>query len=251
MKKILLSALMLSTLAVVSCNDSDDNSVGQDTGVYLPTKIESTENKQTFVYDSENRLIESKEINDDGSYTNHVTFGYLSGKLVSAKEITTEVGDTQTYVSTGDYTFTYQNNEVTITEVNTSNWGSSTETTVVTIDSNGRLISGENLSTVYDANGNLTKLVDAEGTETFEYDNKNGIFKNVKTPQWAFYVILDDWYYLNVNNITKMTWDNTSDNEVDFSNLNYEYNAANYPVKINVAGSDNFTNSVAVEYIKK
>lgn len=48
-----------------------------------------------------------------------------------------------------------------------------------------------------------------------------------------------------------MTWDNTSDDEDGGSNITYEYNAANYPVKINVAGSDNFTNSVAVEYIKK
>jgi len=250
MKKILLSALMLSTLAFVSCNDSDDNPGVQDTGVYLPTKIESTEYIQTFVYDSENRLIESKEIDDDGSYTNQVTFEYVNDKLVSAKEITTEVGDAQTYVSTEDYTFSYQDNRVTITEVYTSNWGSSTNTAVITIDANGKLISGDNLITTYDANGNLTELVEEDVVKTFEYDAKNGVLKNVKTPQWVFYVVLGDWYYFNVNNITKMTWDNAADNELNFSNITYEYNSANYPVKMNVAGSDNFANSINVEYLK-
>lgn len=83
MKKILLSALMFSTLAFVSCNNSDDNNTEVDaSGIYLPTKYESEESVQTFVYDSENRLIESKDIEDDGSRTNIVTFVYTNGQLV-------------------------------------------------------------------------------------------------------------------------------------------------------------------------
>lgn len=139
MKKILLSALMLSTLAFVSCNDSDDNSGVRDTGIYLPTKFTSEESTITFVYDNQNRLIEYKDVNNDEDYFKVYTFVYSDGKLVSAKEETTQVGETQTYVSTEDYTFTYQNNEVTVVNVYTSNWSNSTETSVYTIDANGKL----------------------------------------------------------------------------------------------------------------
>ena len=251
MKKILLSALMLSTLAFVSCNDSDDNSGVQDTRIYLPTKIESTEYIQTFVYDSENRLIESKEIDDDGSYTNQVTFEYVNDKLVSAKEITTEVGDAQTYVSTEDYTFSYQDNRVTITEVYTSNWGSSTNTAVITINANGKLISGDDLIATYDANGNLTELVEEDVVKTFEYDAKNGVLKNVKTPQWVLHVVLQDLYQFKFNNAVKLVDVDSDEEDQEITNISYQYNSANYPIKMNVSDSENFLDSITVEYLKR
>ena len=252
MKKILLSALIFSTLAFVSCNDSDDNNTGVDTsGIYLPTKFESEENVQTFVYDSENRLIESKDIEDDGSRTNIVTFVYTNGQLVSAKEVTTEVGNDQTYVSTEDYTFTYQNNEVTVVNVYTSNSSNSTQTSVYTIDSNGKLQSGNGLTVTYDSKGNVTKLVEDDFENTYTYDNQNGMFKNVNTPQWAFYLVLEEFHIFDINNVTKLTYKDSEDAEEDFSNISYQYNSANYPVKMNVTGSDDFSNSVTIEYIKK
>lgn len=252
MKKILLSALMFSTLAFVSCNNSDDNNTGVDeSGIYLPTKFESEENVQTFVYDSENRLIESKDILEDGSYSKVVTFVYTNKQLVSAKEVTTEIGDEQTYVSTEDYTFTYQNNEVTVVNVYTSNWGNNTRTSVYTIDSNGKLQSGNDVTVVYDSNGNITKLVEDDFENTYTYDNKNGIFKNVNTPQWAFYLLLDGFHNFDINNVTKLTYKDSEDAEGGYSNITYQYNSANYPIKMNVIGSDNFSNSITVEYLKK
>lgn len=251
MKKILLSALMLSTLAFVSCNDSDDNSGAQDTGLYLPTKLTSEENVQTFVYDSENRLVESKDVHTDGAYTSQVTFEYVNGKLVSAKEVTTEVGDTQTYVSTNDYTFTYQNNEVMVKDVYVSNWSNSTQTSVYTIDSNGKLQSGNGITVNYDSKGNVTKLVEDDFENTYTYDNQNGMFKNVNTPQWAFYLLLEEFHIFDINNVTKLTYKDSEDAEGGFSSMTYQYNSSNYPVKMNITGSDDFSNSVTIEYLKK
>lgn len=251
MKKILLSALMFSTLAFVSCNNSDDNSVNQDSGIYLPTKFESDENVQTFIYDSENRLIESKDIEDDGSRINVVTFVYANGQLVSAKEVTTEAGNDQTYVSTEDYTFTYQNNEVTVVNVYTSNWSNNTQTSIYTIDANGKLQTGNGVFVTYDSRGNITKLVEGDVEYTYTFDDKNGMFKNVNSPQWAFYLLLEGLHIFDINNATKLIYKDSEDAEGGFSNITYQYNSANYPVKMNITGSDNFSNSITIEYLKQ
>lgn len=120
-----------------------------------------------------------------------------------------------------------------------------------TIDSNGSLLSGGGLITTYDSKGNLIKLVNENKESSYEYDGRNGMFKNIKTPQWAMYLLLEDMHVFNVNNPTKTSYEDSEFHESNLSSFSYEYNSDNYPVKINVTGLDDFLNSVTIEYLKK
>nr|WP_297308875.1 hypothetical protein [uncultured Flavobacterium sp.] len=99
-------------------------------------------------------------------------------------------------------------------------------------------------------NGNLVKLEEEYSNETFEYDNKNGILKNVKTPQWAIYLLQEGLHTFYLNNVIKSSYENTRYNDSGISEMIYEYNTANYPVKIKSVSSED-SNTAVVSYIKK
>jgi len=260
MKKILFSALALSVLSFISCSKSDDNNSNEEnsTSVYLPVKITSENYVSTFTYDGKNQLIETKEADLETDYSSVATFVYNDAELTSAKKVTTEIekkadGTEKTYVSIVDYIFVYQDNKVTVTKKTNYN-GSDTTNTLVSeynINQDGKLLSGNNLTFTYDDKGNLTKEVNQWSESTYQFDDKNGIFKSVKTPQWTFYVVIGDFYEFKVNNVTKTLTKETGETSVETSTMTYQYNSANYPAKINIVGSDNYSNSVTIEYIKK
>lgn len=175
------------------------------------------------------------------------TFTYNGDQLTAVKETEIAPG----YTGTEDYVFTYQNNNVTakVTYTN-SNGANGNMTDVLTVDGNGRLMNYDGTNAVYDASGNLTKMTNSYEEYTFEYDTKNGIFKNVKTPQWAFVYVLDDHFMYKANNAVKVTYKDLEENQTYSQAISYTYNAADYPTKMVAVDEDNDAYTATIQYNK-
>lgn len=146
------------------------------------------------------------------------------------------------------YTFTYQNNKV-ISSYYDGRFPETVYSDEMMIDAKGNLITLWDNYYLTSLAGNIEKISNAYEQTIYEYDTKNGVFKNTKTPQWALVYLIDDDFALNlVNNCTKQTYTDLETNESDMYEIMYEYNADQYPVKISFPEEDYY---VMVEYIKK
>lgn len=252
MKKILLSALVLSGAIFTSCDKSDDQDDQQaSSAIYLPSKLTDESETVTFNYDSQDRILEYNSISESDALnvsTTKITFNYTGDELVSAKEVYTS----GTYTSTENYTFVYQNNQVTITNQYANNSGSSeTITNIYNLDGNGKLLSGDGATVTYDNRGNVSKMIEEDDFQIdLEYNNENGIFKHVKTPQFALIVIFDDYYMFKVNNPTKAISTDLDTNETYTNILTYQYNQDRYPTVFTATDAGDVYN-LNIEYIKK
>ncbi len=237
MKKIFLSAFILGSLTFTSCDKNDDDNQQEEVGI-LPTKImlnEDDSNTTTdYTYDNENRLIKFvEEYNEDGDYSSMwtVNLEYNGSELV-------KVTDNNKYISNGNENtnstiFTFEKNGNTITVNKESSWNGQTNnnTEIIKINDKGQLLADEYYTYTYDTKGNMIKYVGDEETATFVYDNKNGAFKNSKTPQWVFEYFLYQGTF-HVNNPVKMTYSDEEfpeDNEE--VNIEYQYNSGNFPIQ--------------------
>ncbi len=247
MKKLVLSAFILAGFMITSCEKNDDNTIPQTTeSSYLPVKINDTDGIYSFKYDNQNRLTEMKSSDSETAYI-LTTFTYEGDRLTAVKEQEVTPG----YSGTEDYVFTYQNNKVTVKVTYTnSSGGNGNMTDVFTIDGSGRLINYDGTTAVYDANGNLIKMTNSYEEYTFEYDTKNGIFKNVKTPQWVFIYVLDNHFMHKVNNAVKFGYKDLEENETYSQTVSYIYNAADYPTKMISVDEDNDTYTAIIQYNK-
>lgn len=243
MKKNALFVLAIAGITFVSCKD--DEIPTEQNSVNLPAKIYGDSGLVTFKYDNKNRLIEVKQGDSQTAYV-LTTFVYNGDNLASAK---VQEFAPDNYNSTEDYVFTYQNNQVVakITYVS-SNGSNGTDNDVFTIDGNGRLVNLHGGTALYDTNGNLIKTQTPNEETTYLYDNKNGIFKNVKTPQWAYIYILDEYYTHIVNNAVKIDYKDLDEDQTFSQAISYEYNKDNYPTKMQVAESDYY---IKIDYLKK
>lgn len=244
MKFYFLTLITLVSFSLVSCNEDDNNGNGQGDAVYLPDVIinkslqEGYDGVATlyFRYDKQNRLI-------------HI--------IQAMGEATAETGDTLSfnydsqgrlsYVVSADTTkFTYGGNKVFC--VNRTEDGYLKDT--LELGNNGELLKLYNADEVYnyeyDAKGNLNKynVKDINGnlihTTTLTYDNKNGLFKNIKTPSW-FFIREQAFPLCFVNN----TLQEVNDSVID--TFTCEYNDAEYPTSVEVSGSSKFI--LTVEYL--
>lgn len=247
MKKLALSAFLLAGFMITSCDKTDDNTTPQNTdSSYLPVKINDADGIYSFKYDAQNRMIEMKSGDSETAYI-LTTFTYSGDQLTAVKE--KEVAPS--YTGTEDYVFTYQNNKVSakVTYTN-SNGANGSMTDVFTVDGSGRITNYDGTNAVYDANGNLTKMTNSYEEYTFEYDTKNGIFKNVKTPQWVFVYVLDDHFMYKVNNPIKVGYKDLEENQTYSQAISYTYNAADYPTKMIVVDEDNDNYTAIIQYNK-
>ncbi|KAA5531913.1 hypothetical protein [Paenimyroides baculatum] len=205
--------------------------------IYLPSKIYGDSGPVTFKYDDKNRITEMKQ--GDSDYTITTTLNYTGDLVTSAKveEVTTE----NTYTS--DYTFTYQGNNVLISYDDNPE-----PVDAFTIDAKGRLVGYDGGSITYDTAGNIKKVTSPYDEYSFEYDTKNGVFKNVKTPQWLYVFLLDDYFFYLVNNSINIDYKDLESSETDTQTINYTYNTYNFPEKILFSNEDYY---IKVEYTKK
>ncbi|WP_146212714.1 hypothetical protein [Dysgonomonas alginatilytica] len=244
MKFYFLTLITLVSFSLVSCNDDSGN--GQADIIYLPGKIinksleEGYEGSATlyFRYDKENRVT------------------YI---IQSMNEAPAEEGDTLSFaydtegrlssvVTLFDTTkFTYNSNKVYCVQNNADTYYRDT----LELGSSGELLklySAEYLYTYeYDWKGNLTKYIGTNTVEgqtsitTLTYDDKNGLFKNIKTPSWYF--IKGQGFplcFMN-NTLQELHADGSADT------FTCKYNDVGYPVSVEVDGENKFL--LTVEYI--
>jgi len=236
MKKIIFATLIFVGFAFTSCEKDKEDELTTN-AIYLPAKIYGDSGPVTFKYDDKNRITEMKQ--GDSDYTITTILNYTGDLVTSAKveEVTTE----NTYTS--DYTFTYQGNNVLISYDDNPE-----PVDAFTIDAKGRLVGYDGGSITYDTAGNIEKVTSPYDEYSFEYDTKNGIFKNVKTPQWLYVFFLDDYFFYLVNNCVKIDYKDLESSETNNQTINYTYNTDNFPEKILFSNEDYY---IKVEYTKK
>ncbi|MDR2424523.1 MAG: BACON domain-containing protein, partial [Prevotellaceae bacterium] len=203
---------------------------------YLPKRIYGTnedgEWSGNFEYDEQDRLVRFSPVHKGFA----IEVAYLTDSTFRASYRDLDdnaVYRTDNYLIAGDSVHV---NEVEV-EINWS-WSYSYKI------ENGKMLYEnapyDSTSFRYDAAGNIAQV----NHHIYEYDNKNGIFKNIKTPLWLLYDIQLDVDYIDplyffVNNITAHI--------VDEETFSYTYNNDNYPVTIQFGG-DRRQATAAIEY---
>jgi len=245
--KISVYLLLFVIISFSSCKNDDYEIPKSSESEYLPVKINHPDYIFTFKYDTENRLIEMKSV--DSEIVSVVTsLTYEGDELISVREKQVS----SDFESTQDYIFTYQNNKVSAKISYTdSNGVEKNDADVITIDEKGDLINYDGTDAVYDVNGNLKKITNSDEEYTFEYDSKNGIFRNVKTQHWIFVYILNNHFIYKLNNAVKINYKDLKKNTTFSQLVSYTYNSAGYPAKIMVDDrSSNSTYTSTIQYNK-
>lgn len=244
MKKVVLSAFVLAGLMFTSCDKNDDNNPTEEgtvdvTKMYLPSKIVSDDYTTTYTYNNKGQVTKITE-SDGYEYT----FTYNGNQLVEVVSID------EVYKTT--YTFTQSGTKLTLNMKGEFNGQTQTDTEELTLDSKGNLINDGYFTYSYDANGNITKMTSDDSEEVkLTFDAKNGIFKNLNLPKWVSTYILENQTNL-VNNAVSINYEDSDFPEDNFTGtVKYDYNADNYPVKMEATSSIDGTYIQTIEYTKK
>lgn len=244
MKKLVLSAFVLAGLMFTSCDKNDDNNTTEEgtvdvTKMYLPLKVTGDDYTTIYTYNNKGQLTKIAE-SDGYEYT----FTYNGNQLV---EFVEKELDTKT-----TYKFTQSGNIITLNLVGEVNGEIYHDTHKLEVDAKGNLINDGYFNYTYDANGNITKMKSDDSEEIIlKFDDKNGIYKNVKLPQWVFAYIVSEQVNL-VNNAVNIDYKDSDFPEDNFTGtVKYEYNADNYPVKMEATSSIDGTYIQTIEYTKK
>ena len=244
MKKVVLSAFVLAGLMFTSCDKNDDNNPTEEgtvdvTKMYLPSKIVSDDYTTTYTYNNKGQVTKITE-SDGYEYT----FTYNGNQLVEVVSID------EVYKTT--YTFTQSGTKLTLNMKGEFNGQTQTDTEELTLDSKGNLINDGYFTYSYDANGNITKMTSDDSEEVkLTFDAKNGIFKNLNLPKWVSTYILENQTNL-VNNAVSINYEDSDFPEDNFTGtVKYDYNADNYPVKMEATSSTEGTYTQTIEYTKK
>ena len=257
MKKLLLVAFLATSLmSLQSCGGDDNvapsggsnngggnngggnngggnNGGGNTTTANLPIFIDiGDEDDVKIEYDSKDRF---SKITVEGS-TNVVSeFTYNNDVLTELK---------QTYGSISHPTkiainrFTYSNNSVNVVSDDPIRF----EKTMI-FDNQGLLLSTYNYRSssnekyteyyTYDNNKNMITFgIDNYYKVDYTYDNSNGIFKNVKMPQWAMYYSLYNSIHTGFCLSIYSNIEDISGGGKNMNNFQYKYNSDNYPISL-------------------
>lgn len=176
-----------------SCSDDDDGLLNEK---LLPSKIKSSNGESVvrFTYDEQNRLIKvnTTEI-FDGEQTSELKIYYDELNKINQAVKTSSYGDGEediirfSYEGANKISYTYKDKENVLLAEGRG-----------VIDSKGNLVwyekktygiyaSSAVYDYEYDNDGNVIRtVVDEKYAEAHKYDNKNGIFRYVNTPQWFY-----------------------------------------------------------------
>ncbi len=243
MKKLVLSAFVVAGLMFTSCNNDDNAPVEEGTvdltKMYLPSKIVSDEGTTIFTYNNKAQLTKISE-SDGYEYT----FSYSGDQLVEASSI---VNNIKTI-----YTFSQAGTKLTVNMKAEFNGQTHSDSEILTLDSKGNLLNDGYFNYTYDANGNIIKMKSDDSEEViFKYDDKNGIYKNVKLAQWVFAYVISEQVNL-VNNAVNINYEDSDFPEDNFiGTVSYNYNVDNYPVKMEAVSTLDGTYTETIEYTKK
>jgi len=235
---ILSSVLLLLT----ACSKDDDNY--NDSNKYLPTMVVSDGEISTTIikynYDQKNRLIKvvKTESYSQNNILNEISLSIDYDQFDKISRLTknaTTSGNPNSKVEIVNDTmrFTYSGTDII------------SDNSVSQINSHGQLLNHRTLNQdgtktlvakfcEYDSLGNLSKYTYTEPEQSvinvfeYDYDHKNGIFRDVNTPQWFFIVFLEENLNL-INNNTLQTL-HPEKGETSITTRTYEYNGDGYPV---------------------
>ncbi|MFV0538660.1 MAG: hypothetical protein ACK5M3_15040 [Dysgonomonas sp.] len=243
-----------------SCSDNDDvtdpETPIEETAVYLPSKISSPKGDLKFSYDDSDKITKMEWTDKTDTRSNYaIILSYdAQGRVSRVDRDLTGINQAHGYLVTYG-----AGGKVDVTE-DTSLGGNTLE---IFIDDEGYYISSVDAATLYykyDTNGNIIEEKHYQELEKPSYDDKNGVYKHVKTPKWALtttaisYIDEDflsrNWY----NNIVKL--DRTisiegGDDMVYVKTYDYQYNEDGYPTKADVVGTFGDAYTIGIEYIKK
>lgn len=231
--------ILIFTLSTAACSDDDAiiNFPGGTEAKLIPVKIYGEKNGgiTSFTYDDDNRIINCSYSFENG------------GKLSKYSEYTIEYDDNDNInrvvyqIIDGDtfiYTMTYEESCIIMKD--------KFYTSYIYIDSQNRVLkvsqsnnSNEELyfNYDYDNKGNLIRH-DINGIYySYSYDERNGIFNCVNTPQWFLVFMLNKEYHIsnNCNEITTYYLDENGDKKLRTTfELTYTYNDNGYPTKYHV-----------------
>ena len=187
-----------------------------------------------FKYDKLNRIVEINSFSNNDSILTFVS--YESDKIEVVKvysdgqnKVTVYNYDGSTVVAEGEKPI-YIDEKQQVTSY-------TKERPYASYDYNGKV------SFTYDENGNVSTHTsylwndERTRTETLKYDDKNGIFRNVKTPSWFLVTQIGEVAYQSLYNNCILSGEGEAPMDGDllsFSGYGYEYtyNSANYPEKI-------------------
>lgn len=148
--------------------------------------------------------------------------------------------------------FTYSKDTVFLTRKTSSN----TYIDKYIVNNQGMLLEIKSYTPTFDrnfnndANGNIIFFNNNGHQGKLKYDNKNGIFKNVRLPFWAkahiaAYYINPSINYNYSNNVVKIEYISNAWGEENFS---YVYNKDNFPLQVNHSSSSSA--AFKIEYTK-
>ncbi len=227
-----------------SCSKEKDQEV-VESKVLLPKRIYSKLWDVTFEYDQKSRL--NKTIEVVGSTRNVVEISYPATNEYKVVHYRLQGADTTVIIAAE------KNNRIDISGYKSSD-GKKMKTSdrCYLLDSQNRVEEYQNgnetVSYSYDEKGNI----ESRGTKTYTYDNKKGIFSNVKTPQWiltdelVFDQMSDPLFF--VNNVRRV-----KQNKKDWVEYMYSGYTDDHPTVIQIKDSDtgNELLQVTIEYISQ
>ncbi len=248
----ILSILLLAigAFALTGCSGEDDSM--NSSARLLPSKVSaqyraSAKRIYSYKYDESNRMTEYKETryygNDislqDIETTCKIIYGgnnridtmIIIPRLIN---IDTTLADMLYELVNDTITFDYKADTIIAKRKNKTN-------EEIVVDSQGYVyshqyvIEGDLTKQVkvdyqYDNNGNIQKYIVNSEDEAeapymyYTYDSRNGIFRNVNTPQW-FLVIMINQEFNFLNNYKEYV-----DNKGNKWGIEYKYNSDDYPV---------------------
>jgi len=277
MKSILLVFLtILGIFSFTSCMDSENNSHVNSSVRLLPAKIiteheASSRRIFTYNYDENNRLISYVETSlfgnniglEDMETACRITYNSSNeiDSLIIIPRLLNDFADVNNTMSAfvnDTIVFDYEGQEISI------NYKNKDKETIM-VDPQGNVLSykynggaeGELEITNhyhYDDAGNITKVSIHNGIEspyipyTYNYDKRNGIFKNINVPQWFLVIMLNQNFNLLNNYNEYIDYDGGS------WSIEYDYNSDDYPIFRRIAydGTDKIKVSEAptrIDYI--
>ncbi len=254
MKKLLFSFLALSTVVFTSCED--ENKPLPEPPVkekqMLPKKISFTATNEYVVYD----------YNPDYTVKGIKAFKNSSSTPIQEQELYYENGKLKQVV------FVTQNITMDI-EYNGNN--------ASTILPNGQILTfvyndkGQKIEEQadgetrvrfsYNAAGNIENMKIDNYSVDYTYDDKNGIFRNVKNLFWFQSAVVNTDFqigYFLVNNIKELKAYQNDTNLLGVNVYNATYNAQNFPTSLkmhmtvypNTPQEESFENEYIIEYIE-
>nr|WP_297308877.1 hypothetical protein [uncultured Flavobacterium sp.] len=235
MKKYLF--LLFSFLFFVSCCDNNDEPKEKER-LYLPVKYSSPTFVETYAYDDRNRLSGIYQTGNNNSFSKTAEAQYENNVVKSLLVNYISSEELGGYSYTEQYTF-YREvvGEIKVIIQYVDNHGyESQKTDFYKVDpTTGRMLSGFGIYTEYDERGNMIKFQNQLNNVQVFYDDKRGIYSDVRPNELPLAIIHKSAKYFKVNNPIKFI--DTDMHE----ELYYEYNEAAFPVKMTAIDDDEET----------